>query len=165
MTTTATIHDQVAEFLAAAGVTYAVRLVGETTCDNDWKCDEWRVTFKANRIDFTTPFYTGTGHRKATPWNVGLHGPKPRPGTLSYENWELGFKPVAPTAATVLASLVMDGATIDESFADWCANFGYEEDSRKALQTYTDCCETGRKLRMLFTHPQRDALAAMLQDF
>lgn len=164
MTTTATIHDQVAEFLAGAGVTYAVRLVGETKRD-EWKCDEWRVTFKANRIDFTTPFYTGTGHRAAPKKHVwgapaaNDHGPYAR-------RWrEDNAKPVAPTAATVLASLIMDGAAIDESFADWCANFGYEEDSRKALQTYTDCCETGRKLRMLFTHPQRDALAAMLQDF
>lgn len=35
--------------------------------------------------------------------------------------------------------VISDSDAIHMSFNDWCANFGYDSDSRKALKTYEDC--------------------------
>lgn len=43
-----------------------------------------------------------------------------------------------PTAEDVLDSLRLDIAG-DESFAEWCANLGYDTDSRKALALFESC--------------------------
>src|SRR5574342_52973 len=45
-------------------------------------------------------------------------------------------KGAEPTAIEVLGCLASDASGIDESFADWCANYGYDTDSRKAKKTY-----------------------------
>lgn len=74
-------------------------------------------------------------------------------------------KPAPPTAASVLNSLLLDGAAVDQSFPDWCGDFGYDEDSITALGTYRACCKTGRLLRSLFTPAQREQLETLLQDY
>ena len=43
----------------------------------------------------------------------------------------------------------MDSMACNENFDDWCNNFGYSSDSIKALNTYKECIELGRKLRKL----------------
>ena len=35
----------------------------------------------------------------------------------------------------------------DETFDDWCSNFGYDTDSRKALETYLECQNNWVRLR------------------
>jgi hypothetical protein len=52
-----------------------------------------------------------------------------------------------PTAYDLLYSLQLDCASGDRSFADWCADFGYDSDSIKALNVYQACCDTIPKLR------------------
>lgn len=55
--------------------------------------------------------------------------------------------PKKPVLDDVLYSLIMDSSASDMSFEDWCNDFGYETDSRKALQTYLDCQNNAHKLR------------------
>lgn len=154
------IDEQVTAFLQAAGISYAVRLVGATKRD-DWECDEWRVSFKGSRIDFSTEYFTGIGHRETVRGFKAIS----MPGSQMVKGHWQASKPVAPSAAGVLHSLMMDGRAIDDSFIVWCEDFGYDTDSRKALATYEACCETGRKMQKLFTREQCDALADMLQDY
>jgi hypothetical protein len=52
--------------------------------------------------------------------------PKRKLGTLGYH--ELLSLP-APPLADILYSLLLDSEAADESFEDWCANFGYDSDS------------------------------------
>lgn len=160
------IDEQVISFLQAAGIAYAVRLVGATKRD-DWECDEWRVSFKGSRIDFSTEYFTGIGHRVDTPITKmarqSLKGCSVN--SVAWQNMLKGMKAVAPSAASVLYSLMSDARAIDESFIDWCENFGYDSDSRKALAMYEACCESGRKMRKLFTHEQRETLSTMLRDY
>jgi hypothetical protein len=59
-------------------------------------------------------------------------------------------KPKAPDVATVVHSLVLDSSACDNSHADWCANFGYDEDSRKAMDIYLACQRNGTTLRKFF---------------
>jgi hypothetical protein len=53
-----------------------------------------------------------------------------------------------PTVLDVLECLKMDGYSFlnDESFTDFCSNFGYNEDSRKAHKTYVAVLRSGEKL-------------------
>lgn len=160
------IEAQVVEFLASVGISYSMRLVGATTRDK-WECDEWRVSFKAARIDFITEFFTGTGRRVDT----GITAMQRRSlkgcshNSIAWQEMLKGMKPVAPSAAIVLHSLVSDGRAIDQSFIDWCDEYGMDPDSRKALSTYEACCESGRKLRTMFTRAQMETLTNLLQDY
>jgi hypothetical protein len=52
-----------------------------------------------------------------------------------------------PEAYDLLYCLQSDCQAADGSFADFCANFGYDDDSIKALNTYNACCEGAKKLR------------------
>lgn len=50
-------------------------------------------------------------------------------------------------AEAVLSSLCLDTTAGDDSFEEFCANFGYDTDSRSALETYKACARMGRKVR------------------
>jgi hypothetical protein len=49
------------------------------------------------------------------------------------------------------------------SFNEWCDNFGYETDSRKALSTYHACQENTEKLRK--AKLPIEAVKEALQDY
>lgn len=158
-----TIRANVLNFLQSNGFTFEARYVGETVRDNDWQCDEWRVSLMKGKTKFETPFYTGFGHRKQV---QAMPTPPYRKGTLAYEQWaKSAFKPQAPHAADVMHSLLLDGEAINESFTDWADNYGYDSDSIKALRTYEQCCATGKELRKLFTHAELETLREMMQDY
>lgn len=55
---------------------------------------------------------------------------------------------VAPSLNSVMSSLLMDGSAFfdGERFEDWCANFGYDSDSRKAEATFKACDDIGRAI-------------------
>ena len=52
-----------------------------------------------------------------------------------------------PQLHGALHSLLMDAQSGEETFPDFCANYGYDEDSRKALDIYLACQKTGADLR------------------
>jgi hypothetical protein len=83
--------------------------------------DPYTVTLKRKRRTLAVPFYMGYGLRDSSP--------------------------NGPDALTVLSALIMDGYAEDSSFEDWCAEFGYDIDSRKAHATYEACRENAGKLR------------------
>lgn len=45
-----------------------------------------------------------------------------------------------------------------ESFENWCSQFGYDEDSRKAYSTWETCCEQYEALAEMFTDEEMDLL-------
>ena len=163
-------EQSVADYLAAQGVTFAAALVGETTRDA-WKCDEWRIRLDrrvgpgAKPRSIETPFYTGIGHRKAAcPMPADIKRLSPR--IVARHDWEAqNVKPVAPCAASVVHSLMLDSHARGVTFASWCADCDYDTDSRKALATY----EAGQKISDMmdafFTREERDTLATMLEDY
>lgn len=61
-----------------------------------------------------------------------------------------------PNAYDILASL---STCYSDSFEDFCFNFGYDEDSRKAYQTYKAVQEQELNLYKLFTHEELEQLA------
>jgi hypothetical protein len=51
-----------------------------------------------------------------------------------------------PTASDLVWAVAIDSEAVDESFSDWCANFGYTTDSIKARSTYKACQRNGERL-------------------
>jgi len=62
-----------------------------------------------------------------------------------------------PTAYDVLARISGD-VHCPETFADFCADYGYEEDSIKALQTFRRCSRFGKRLQEFFTAAEIEQL-------
>ncbi len=59
------------------------------------------------------------------------------------------YKITPPALKDVVYSLVSDSDAVNYSFDDWCDNFGYSTDSRKALKTWHACTDNYRKLKAL----------------
>lgn len=159
-------RQQIAAVLAGANVNFSASLRGAQKRD-DWECDAWNVVFqrgdsgRGEYIEFD--YFTGTGHR-----NPIKGAPKcaARPRTLAREDWEKRYlRPVAPHAADVLYSIMLDASACEMSFRDWCSEYGYNNDSMKDFATYTACCESGEKLRRFFNHEQREQFRAILEDY
>ncbi len=53
---------------------------------------------------------------------------------------------VDPTAADVLDCLASDASGAEQSFEDWCSDYGYDTDSRKAEKTYKACVSIRERL-------------------
>lgn len=59
-------------------------------------------------------------------------------------------KPIPPNPAEVLGRCCADYlSAAHSSFPEWAAEFGYDEDSRKAFRIYEDCHAIGSKLQAL----------------
>ncbi len=85
---------------------------------------------------------------RVTLWRDG------KPGRVSFDFWgsyrdhQTGNKEL--TAYDVLACISGDANT-PETFEDFCDEYGYDEDSRRAFETFRRCNKLARKLRRLFT--------------
>lgn len=92
----------------------------------------WRVTLRMMGRQMTTSFSMGPAH--------------------SHE----------PTAVEVLDCLVSDAAGYESArdFADWCAEYGYDEDSRKAERTFKAIGEATKRLRRFLGATYEEALTA-----
>ncbi len=139
-----------------------ITYMGETTKDDRWVCDQWRVVFSNERSTWTTCYYTGLGLRGEPLLRVQDGGPPPQRGTLMWERIEKSRPPVTPKKADVLCALCLDAQAADSNFNDWCINFGYDNDSIKALNTYKQCCDTATQLRHHFTPEQRKAITEIV---
>lgn len=147
MTQAQVIEGAVDQYLGSIGITFAAHYVCET-CRDDWMCDEWSVLFERDRKTIiSTTFRTGIGLRKK-----------------AKQLWVKDI-PVKPNATSVLYSLLIDAEAIDKSFVDWCDDFGYSNDSLKALNTYNACCVIGQQVRKMFSQAELTKLRDLLQDY
>jgi hypothetical protein len=90
----------------------------------------WRCTFSIGRRRLTTPFSMGPAH--------------------SHE----------PQAAEVLDCIASDVSGLENagSFEDWCSDYGYDTDSRKAEKTYNIIKRQAEKLRDLLNEARYEEL-------
>ena len=70
-----------------------------------------------------------------------------------------------PHAADVLHSLCLDIASAEISFEDWCADYGYDSDSRKAERIYNACNAEAKKVRRLFSDDEIFELNNIVHDY
>lgn len=109
-----------AEFIQTAGVTLTAEWADRNPhMDDSATMDHWKCKLRAGGRCLTVYFSKGIGH----------HGAE-------------------PTADEVLDCLASDSASIANTggFKEWCAEFGYDTDSRKAHRTYKTCERQADKL-------------------
>lgn len=68
-----------------------------------------------------------------------------------------------PTKEEVLECLFMDAAAGSDTFADFCANTGCDEDSRSAFKTYEACIENRSKLQRALG-PEYEKLRIQIEE-
>ena len=142
------------------GVSFEVFFTGEQVRD-DWQCDGWRFCLKKGKQVESFEYFTGTGHRETVRGFVaaGMPGAKRVNG-----HWQ-AQRQQKPALVGLLHSIVLDSGAARQTFAEWCADFGYDTDSRKALATYEACQICAEKLGRMLTHAQIVHIAEMLQDY
>lgn len=119
----ATATERATAALHRMGVRLTVRFVGRNTDESGWESDHWRVTLSYR------------GRRMATTYHMGI-----------------GYHGAEPTLADVVYSLASDASAADTArdFADFCADFGYDTDSRKAERTYRACLDIAKRWARVF---------------
>lgn len=169
------IDKQITETLKTENINFTVVHVG-FTYKGDWPCDEWRVTFSKGKESLTTEYYTGTGHRVLDPLykndkfakmdlekarNYLKKGETPKNEAIFLKLSKI----VSPGVAGVLSGLILDPRALDQSFADWCDDLGYDDDSISAFDAYRACCENGKKLQKVFSRDTLVKIEELLQDY
>jgi hypothetical protein len=143
------IREAVDALLERYGVTFSVVLLGKRTRDG-WEHDAWYVTLSRAGHSEDFNYRTGLGLRQ---YATGPKNPRRRP------------RPVPPSAADVLHSLILESSAADQTFESWCDEFGYDSDSRKAEATYRACLANADKLARVLDRQAREELAELLQDY
>lgn len=69
-----------------------------------------------------------------------------------------------PTTQEIIIGLHNDGYYGGESFEQWCAEFGYDDDSRKAFAIYEACQEAASKYEEIFSLEEREAIAECISE-
>lgn len=167
---TETAQMTIAQFVERHGITLtASRVPLVSWWEGDKDAQSWQCTLKCGSREMSTTFTKGSGHRiwqtrltlphmgadargfdRPKEFRAGRTAPMPSNPTkydrAAYLAWT---DPEPPTAAEVLDSLASDASSADQSFEDWCGDYGYDTDSRKAEAAYNACRETMFNLRKL----------------
>lgn len=82
-------------------------------------------------------------------WRVTLRGPHGRMSLVFSKGY--GHNGAEPTPDEVLDCLASDAATVENtnSFEEWCCEFGFETDSRKAERAYRACVRQAESLKRI----------------
>jgi hypothetical protein len=128
-------------------------------CEDGWPCIRYLLTIGGETFQYSL----GVGHvdwQKAKAYRSFTHADQITVEYMAKGADLIDKKAVArvaakvaqaqgkkPSPAEVLGSCAREGMDASDTFADWCANFGYDEDSRKAERTYFECQANGIKAR------------------
>jgi CDGSH-type Zn-finger protein len=118
---------------------------------------QFGLTFRATLSDSKTPAWDDGGEYRPH-YRVTISKPGKR---LTFDFWgsiNAGRTGEPLTAYSALACLSSD-AYCPQTFADFCAGYGYEEDSRKAEQTFRRSDRFARRIREFFTMEELGALS------
>lgn len=114
--------------------------------ENDWAHFEWSVELTRGDVRYRVPFKQGIGNIKPMPKTFR----RDRSDSVRANLWLHEVKArIVPSAASVVSTLIASSSGSDQTFHDWCGDFGYSEDSRKALETYLACQVELTQLRRL----------------
>ena len=131
--------------------------VGETTRFDKWACDQWRVTLTNDHSQWSTDYFTGLGLRERTYSGYGRKWDAMR-------KKHFNDKVKKPKIADVLYSLFSDARAAELNFVDWCAEYGYSDDSISAFNTYKQCLDIGVHLRKHFSPDQRAKIETIISE-
>lgn len=172
-------------FITECGVTYNVYLTRANNVRDKWQCDSWLISLVKGNVIREFDYHTGLGHRVIadsdhiqimTQYGGKLYkdetdGKTKRRAQTAFQRrsmdreYQLKAKPFAPNIAVLINSLLLDCSACGQSFAEWCGDFGYDNDSIKARETYDGCQKNGDKLKAIFSYAQIEKLLELLQDY
>lgn len=173
--TTTDYQKQAIDFLSRFNLTFQAEFVGKTcppfaTKTPHGKCPtcgdthgwEWKITLSRGRRQLIFPFWNSFSD---THYEDGAKGWAEkrlasverqaliRNGVAAGHGWAL-----PPTAYDILACISSDH-NCPETFEEWCAEFGYDTDSRRAEAVYRRCKDFAYKLIRFFTSEELAALS------
>jgi hypothetical protein len=124
---------------------------------DDWQetAHHWLITIGGQKFDY----HTGIGHRRMGTSHFDDYRILKSRAIVSdtdLQRWLSCTIAEKPALDDVLHALVMDASACEESFDEWCQNFGYDTDSRKALDTYLQCQSNATKLRKAGVNIERE---------
>lgn len=131
---------------------------------DEWPKSSHKFIFTINGKTFD--YYTGLGHRQAIGFekkefkrlsgsNINDHGLR--------ELLKIS-RATLPDIEELFYCLSLDSSAESMAFSDWCADCGYDTDSRKALKTYEACQENAVKMRGL-VNVSAEKLQEYFQDY
>lgn len=157
------------DFLQSANATMEIRFIGQMR-NTDWKETALRnaydVTLKTPRGAMALTFWDSIHNTEIA--STTLHEYAKKRFKCEYRYLTLGDQrkaakelkakkaAAAPTEYDILACITKDDPGTFEGF---CADFGYDEDSRTAERIYFACQREYKQLSRLFTSEQMEALA------
>lgn len=128
----------------------------------------WNITLqKDGREVFTTDFMQGVGHLPE--YMDRKYG---KPGVMSIARYaaireacQHGHRVKPPKLSDVFYCLLSNADAIDyRDFSEWAAEFGYNNDSIKARETYDACLATALALRSAFGEKTLSELRELFAD-
>lgn len=121
-----------------------------------------RIGFAVKYLDSACPpFCDDSKHIHGDRYRVTLTREADQRRSISFEFWNSYNDSRAgrePRAYDVLASISSDYYCPD-TFEDFCSEFGYDADSRKAEATFKRCRAFAVKLQRFFTGPEAASLS------
>lgn len=161
--------EQIVDDLSARGVTLEATLVRDEFNGRDGQA-VWAVTILRNGQSFQTEFSQGCAYRYY-PKSSRLGKWQPHPYhqrmTIYLENRYKQSKPSKPTIDSVMACIVSDAQCVafGQTFEDFAADMGYDEDSRSAEKCYNACRDEYFALIRLFGSDGFEELCELFQDY
>ena len=130
------------------GIEFEFKYLGLLPSENDenWVGDTWEVLGKG---DFKITFRQGVGNRAC------FYSSRGSSDTIALV--------VPPSAMDILYCIMLDNPR-DESFENWCADLGYDEDSRRAERIYRACIDQAMMFRRNYPGVDLDKYEP-LEDF
>lgn len=157
MTTTETKYDeQAAEFCRTFGVRVTVNRKGRETCPPD---RGFTPDGPTSRNDCAT---CGSVHGDAYRVTLSYATNPPHPQPCAFNYWGSQHDRLAgthPSRYDILACVASD-STSPDTFEEFCGEYGYDADSRKAHALFKRCAAFAKRLRAFFASDEiREALA------
>lgn len=144
-----------------------------------WHCLAWDVELsRGGKAVYSGPYHRGLGPVRL-PFDYLHEGISARfvlknasPSRPLPEKWEqvLSFALTRNTQplglADVVASVLSDARTaLRVTFEEWCDEYGYDTDSRKAFSMFTGCQLTLARLQSVCSPEEENALFDMFADY
>ena len=138
------------EICAHLGITVKTEFKHRETGE-EWQHFLWSVELCFQGRSLKTPFKCGTAHHKKLPSGAACQ--------LHLRDHWLHATPTPPDVATVVNSLCSSLSATEQAFSEWCSDYGYDNDSIKALETYRACQQEAIAVRRLFGRDLADLIA------
>lgn len=165
--TTANYQQQAADFLAKTGTTFTAEFLenGKHFDDDKDNRDIYKITLKKGQRKYSFNF--GQSIAKSTKWvdkktgNEFTTNGSPLKGNLKVviltyiTDYCTQVEGITPTAYDVLSCLTKYPVY---DFEDFCSEYGYETDSRKAYKTYKAVKREWENLAILFNDEELELL-------